>query len=202
MAEYVIGVDGGNSKTDVVIASTGGELLARTRGPGVDSPLIGVENWRNALIALVERARLTAGVGIDTRAAGAAFFLANVDLPTEFDVAQRELAAATPAAVSVVYNDTLAILRAGATRSWGVAVVSGAGINAIGIGPTDRREGFLALGDYTGDAGGGGDLGILGLGSRGPGVGRTGPVDGAVADRAGALRSAYGRGRGDRRPSW
>jgi len=163
MAEYVIAVDGGNSKTDVVIASTGGELLARTRGPGVDSPLIGVDNWRNALIALVEQARLTAGVGIDTRAAGAAYFLANVDLPTEFDVARRELAAATPAVVSVVDNDTLAILRAGATRSWGVAVVSGAGINAIGIGPTDRREGFLALGDYTGDAGGGGDLAILGL---------------------------------------
>ena len=124
-----------------------------------------MDKWRNALIALVEEARVTAGVGTDTQAASAVYFLANVDLPTEFDVARRELATATPAAVCLVHNDTLAILRAGATRPWGVAVVSGAGINAIGIGPTDRREGFLALGEYTGDAGGGSDLGIRALGA-------------------------------------
>ena len=35
----------------------------------------------------------------------------------------------------VVGNDTLALLRAGTERGWGVAVVCGAGINCVGVGP-------------------------------------------------------------------
>src|SRR5215813_9584504 len=165
VSSYVIGVDGGNSKTDVVVASTDGQLLARTRGGGVNSPLAGVERWREDLVTLVEEARWRAGVGAETRAASAAFFLANVDLPAEHQLAQRELAAVIPAARTVVHNDTLAVLRAGATRDWGVAVVSGAGINAVGVGPDGRVEGFLALGDITGDSGGGHDIGVHGLGA-------------------------------------
>jgi N-acetylglucosamine kinase-like BadF-type ATPase len=165
VSEYLIGVDGGNSKTDVVVASTDGELLARTRGAGVNSPLAGVARWREDLVTLVEEARWRAGVGLDTRAAAAAFFLANVDLPAEHQLAQRELSAVIPAATTVVHNDTLAVLRAGATREWGVAVVSGAGINAVGVGPDGRVEGYLALGDITGDSGGGMDIGVNGLGA-------------------------------------
>ncbi|HEY7175609.1 MAG TPA: BadF/BadG/BcrA/BcrD ATPase family protein [Micromonosporaceae bacterium] len=165
MAEYVIGVDGGNSKTDVVIASTDGELLARLRGPGVASPLANVAGWRDALTTLVDDARRRANVGLGTRALAAAYFLANVDLPNEHRVAQHELAAATPAETTVVHNDALAVLRAGGTRPWGVAVVAGAGINAIGVDETGRTEGFLALGDITGDSGGGHDLGVKALGA-------------------------------------
>jgi N-acetylglucosamine kinase-like BadF-type ATPase len=165
MAEYVIGVDGGNSKTDVVIASTDGELLARVRGPGVESPLNGLVRWRHALTTLVGDACRRANVGLGTRAAAAAYFLANVDLPAEFEVAQRELAAATPAETTVVHNDALAVLRAGGARPWGVAVVAGAGINAIGVDEAGRTEGFLALGDITGDSGGGHDLGVKALGA-------------------------------------
>src|SRR5262247_2420587 len=97
VAEYVIGVDGGNSKTDVVIASTDGDLLGRVRGAGVDSPLAGLERWRRDLVTLVAEARRQANVGPDTTAAAAAYFLANVDLPAEYEIAQRELSAATPA---------------------------------------------------------------------------------------------------------
>lgn len=165
MTEYVIAVDGGNSKTDVVVASTDGELLARVNGEGVDSPLSGIDAWREGLIALVERARKEAQVGPDTRARAAALFLANVDLPAEHEIARREIATVMPAERTIVHNDTLAVLRAGAKWPWGVAVVSGAGVNAIGVHPDGRTEGFLALGPHTGDAGGGGHLGTVGLGA-------------------------------------
>jgi N-acetylglucosamine kinase-like BadF-type ATPase len=165
VADYVIGVDGGNSKTEVVVASTDGELLARTRGPGIESPHGDAARWRDGLIALVDEARRQANVAPDAHAVGAAYFLANVDLPAEHDLARRELAASTPADLTVVYNDTLAVLRAGGSRSWGVAVVSGAGINAVGVHPDGHTEGFLALGDISGDVGGGQHLGIAGLGA-------------------------------------
>jgi N-acetylglucosamine kinase-like BadF-type ATPase len=165
VAEYVLAVDGGNSKTEVVVATTDGEMLARTRGPGVRSPLRDPVQWRDNLLSLVDSACREASVAPGSRAASAAYFLANVDLPAEHEVAGRELAAATPAEVTVVHNDTLAVLRAGARRRWGVAVVAGAGMNAIGVDEDGRTEGFLALGDFTGDFGGGQHIGVLGLGA-------------------------------------
>ena len=59
----------------------------------------------------------------------------------------------------VVGNDTLALLRAGTERGWGVAVVCGAGINCVGVGPDGSHVRFPALGAITGDWGGGYDVG-------------------------------------------
>jgi N-acetylglucosamine kinase-like BadF-type ATPase len=176
MAEYVLGIDGGNSKTEVVVATTDGEILSRTRGAGVRSPLGDVDRWRDDLVRLVDVALFEASITPDTRAASAAYFLANVDLPAEHEIARRELPAVTAAEVTVVHNDTLAVLRAGARRRWGIAVVGGAGINAVGVGPDGRTEGFLALGDITGDFGGGQHLGVLGLGAAMRAVDGRGPA--------------------------
>ena len=74
MAEHVIGVDGGNSKTEVVVASTDGELLARTRGPGIRLPLRDVDHWRDDLIGLVNEARRQASIASDAHAVSAAYF--------------------------------------------------------------------------------------------------------------------------------
>jgi N-acetylglucosamine kinase-like BadF-type ATPase len=165
MPEHVIGVDGGNSKTDVLIASASGRVLARGRGPGVVSPLPDPAGWRDGLVSLVAETRGQAGIRPGDKAACAVYFLANVDVPAERRIALRELGGSGQAEITVVRNDTLAVLRAGASRDWGVAVVSGAGINAVGVHPSGRTAGFLALGDYTGDSGGGIGLGVTGLGA-------------------------------------
>ncbi len=205
MPEYVIGVDGGNSKTDVVVATTTGRLLARHRGPGVNSPLADVDAWRKMLTELVGQAREMAGVPARSRAACAAYYLANVDLPAELRVARRELARTDQAELTVVQNDTVAVLRAGASRPWGIAVTAGAGINAVGVHPSARVARFLALGDYTGDLGGGQSIGMLGLAAairdrdgRGPATalstsipahyGLRRPEDVAIAVHAGRIR--------------
>lgn len=165
MDDVVVGVDGGNSKTDVVVASTSGSLLARRRGPGVVTPLPDPDGWRDGLTSLVGAALADAGVPAGTKVACAAYFLANVDLPVEKRLALRQLSGAGQAEVTVVRNDTLAVLRAGTRRDWGVAVVSGAGSNAVGVHPSGREAGFLALGDITGDTGGGFGIGVAGLGA-------------------------------------
>ncbi|HEY6749512.1 MAG TPA: BadF/BadG/BcrA/BcrD ATPase family protein [Mycobacteriales bacterium] len=202
MADVVLGIDGGNSKTDVVAASTDGRVLARRRGAGVVSPLADPAAWRERLAALVADTLADAGAG---SARCAAYYLANVDFPAEVRVARRELERAGLAAETVVRNDTLAVLRAGATRPWGVAVVSGAGINAVGVHPSGRTAGFLALGDYSGDTGGGISIGVQGLAAamrardgRGPAtvlttalparLGMRRPRDIVMAVHSGALR--------------
>jgi N-acetylglucosamine kinase-like BadF-type ATPase len=75
----------------------------------------------------------------------------------------------------VVENDTLALLRSGTDRGWGVAVVCGAGINCVGLAPDGRRASFLALGAITGDWGGGSEVGMAALGAAVRSADRRGP---------------------------
>jgi N-acetylglucosamine kinase-like BadF-type ATPase len=62
-------------------------------------------------------------------------------------------------------NDTFAVMRAGAPRGWGVAVVCGAGFNCTGVGPDGREVRFPALGPISGDSGGGQEIGIAAVGA-------------------------------------
>src|SRR4051812_37453320 len=163
VADYVVGVDGGNSKTDVVVVSVTGRVLGRVRGAGVVSPTNNPAAWREHLVTLVDRARREAGISLTRKASAAVYYLANLDIPEEVRLAKRQLVAAGASSVTEVGNDTLAVLRAGSPRLWGVAVVAGAGINAVGVDPSGRTAGFLALGDYTGDRGGGHHMGVLGV---------------------------------------
>lgn len=51
----------------------------------------------------------------------------------------------------------------GLERHWGAAVTCGAGINCVGVAPDGRTTRFLALGESTGDWGGGHGLGKAAL---------------------------------------
>jgi N-acetylglucosamine kinase-like BadF-type ATPase len=64
---------------------------------------------------------------------------------------------------AAVGNDTFAVLRAGTERGWGVAVVCGSGINCVGVSADGRHARFPALGEITGDWGGGYDVGSAAL---------------------------------------
>ncbi|HEX7996548.1 MAG TPA: BadF/BadG/BcrA/BcrD ATPase family protein [Streptosporangiaceae bacterium] len=94
--------------------------------------------------------------------------IANVDLPAEERELERMLADQGWSTTTMVANDTYAVLRAGlddvpaagAQRHWGVGVTCGTGINCIGVAPDGRTAGFLALGESTGDWGGGGGIGM------------------------------------------
>jgi N-acetylglucosamine kinase-like BadF-type ATPase len=190
MADHVIGVDAGNSKTVVVVAATTGRVLASQRGPGVASPLADPTGWREGLVSLVEQARLDAGVSA-RRSACAVYCLANIDLPVEWRFAKRALHRAGLAEFTVVQNDTFAVLWAGASRRWGIAVVAGAGINAVGVHPSGRTARFLALGDYTGDVGGGHHIGVQALAAAiraRDGRGRTTVLTAAVPQHFGLRR--------------
>lgn len=162
---YVIGADGGNSKTDLVLATDLGEVLARVRGRGTKPYTDGVCVTMKSLADLARLAVDQAGLPADTRIATGAFYLANVDLPEDEEDTRVRLTRLGVADDVLVRNDTFAVLRAGTDRSWGVAVVSGAGINAAGVARDGRQERYLALGDISGDWGGGEGIAIAGLGA-------------------------------------
>jgi N-acetylglucosamine kinase-like BadF-type ATPase len=155
MAELVAAVDAGNSKIDALLVDTDGRVHARARGGPFRPQIDGVAPSIAELAAVMTR--LMAGVDGPARMVSA--YLAGADSPEEEAVLHKEIEAHGWGRQAQVGNDTLALLRCGAAEGWGVAVVCGAGINAVGVAPGGRIERFAALGGLTGDWGGGATLG-------------------------------------------
>jgi N-acetylglucosamine kinase-like BadF-type ATPase len=153
MSSLLLAVDGGNAKTDLALVDDEGRLLSVVRGPGCSPHEHGVDGALDRIEALAIEA------GADAPVAYAELLLAGVDFPAEVRTVQRRAHERGLADRVEVANDTFAVLRAGTERGWGVAVVCGAGINCLGLGPDGREARFPALGDFTGDWGGGQDVG-------------------------------------------
>jgi N-acetylglucosamine kinase-like BadF-type ATPase len=155
----VLAIDGGNSKTDVAVLDADGTLLALTRGPGSNAQVIGLDAALAVIDQLVANARRDAGLSDAGRlATHTAAYLAGIDVPQEETVMRAALSARRWSTSFAVDNDTFAVFRAGASEHWGVGVVAGAGINAVGIAPDGRTARFLSINETTGDFGGGGGL--------------------------------------------
>ncbi|MCW2917987.1 MAG: hypothetical protein JWN52_6055 [Actinomycetia bacterium] len=161
-APLLLAIDGGNSKTDVAVVGEDGSVLATARGGGFQPHADGEEAAVDVLAAAVAEALDRAGAP-DAVLSHVAAYLANADLPDEEESLTKALLARGWARTAVVGNDTFALLRAGASAGWGVAVVCGAGINCVGVGPDGATARFPALGVITGDWGGGVQLGELAL---------------------------------------
>ncbi|NUT55537.1 MAG: ATPase [Thermoleophilia bacterium] len=158
----MLAVDGGNSKTHLALVAADGELRSLVRGPLSSPHHLGVDGCLGVLEQLFDEAVEQAGIVRDGSpvAAIGKLLLAGVDFPSE-ELELQTLASPRGWAEHLsVGNDTVALLRAGTERGWGVAVVCGAGINCIGVAPDGRQARFPALGEITGDWGGGYDVGM------------------------------------------
>jgi N-acetylglucosamine kinase-like BadF-type ATPase len=146
----VLAVDGGNSKTDAAIVGDDGSLLGYVRGPQASPDHLGLDGS----LDVVEGLASTLGGSPEL----AMLLLAGLDFPDEEDAyrvrAERRLALRV-----VAGNDTFAVLRAGSESGVGAAVTCGAGINCVGVAADGRRVRFASLGAWSGDWGGGLDLG-------------------------------------------
>jgi N-acetylglucosamine kinase-like BadF-type ATPase len=170
----VLAVDGGNSKTDVMLVAADGTPLATARGPGLRSAQ-DLGAWLDALASLIARAQEEAGRTGQVAARHIYACVANADLPEEEERLAAALRALGWSATTQVANDTFAVLRAGLDPAvlagpatgrpghWGVAVTCGAGINCVAVDPAGRTTGYLALGEISGDWGGGYGLGRAAL---------------------------------------
>ncbi|MFI9046555.1 N-acetylglucosamine kinase [Streptomyces sp. NPDC053427] len=154
-----LAIDAGNSKTDVALVATDGRVLGTARGGGFQPPVVGTGRAVDVCAPLIAAALAQAGTTgpVDHLSA----YLANADLPAEEAALTAEIAGRGWAHTVTVGNDTFALLRAGlpdAGERVGVAVVCGAGINAVGVGRDGATARFPSLGRLSGDWGGGGHL--------------------------------------------
>jgi N-acetylglucosamine kinase-like BadF-type ATPase len=161
----LLAIDGGNSKTDLVLVRSDGSLVAFVRGSLSSPHRLGIDGCLNVLTRLLDEACSQAGLErTDGPVAEVAeLLLAGLDFPAEEEIFRDLVDRRGWAARTIVGNDTFALLRAGTERGWGVAVVCGAGINCVGVAPDGRHARFAALGAITGDWGGGFDVGLAAL---------------------------------------
>jgi N-acetylglucosamine kinase-like BadF-type ATPase len=161
----VLAVDGGNFKTDLALVRADGEALALVRGPQSSPHHLGIDGCVRVLEDLLAAALREAGLpnGRGPVADVGQLLLAGVDFATEEAEVHAAVSERGLARKVSVGNDTYAVLRAGTERGWGVAIVCGSGINCLGVAPDGRITRFPALGEITGDWGGGYDVGIAGI---------------------------------------
>lgn len=152
--DVVLGVDGGNSKTELLAVTVDGDPVAYVRGPGSNAHGPGGAKACAAVVSeLVTRARLSAP------AAHGSFFLCGADVPADVAALTAALEARRLVGRVEVDNDTFALLRAGSDAPDAVAVVCGSGINSVGRDAAGRTARYPALGWETGDWGGADALG-------------------------------------------
>lgn len=155
-ASLVLAVDGGGSKTDVVLLDITGEVLAWERGPGSSPQIDGLEQSVRVIDDLVRRAlgdhdpRELAEIGL---------YLSGLDLEEEIATFRGAISSLPWAERAVVENDLHALLRAGTDAADAIAVICGTGMNAIGVRADGAVVRFPALGPLSGDWGGGAELG-------------------------------------------
>ncbi|MFL5674206.1 MAG: BadF/BadG/BcrA/BcrD ATPase family protein, partial [Chloroflexota bacterium] len=165
-APAILAVDGGNSKTDLALIARDGAVLATLNGPTTSHQQVGRAAGTERLVALVAELYRVAGLEPATAPLEVGVYgLAGADTPGDTRRLRTDLEARGLAATNIVINDAFTPIRAGSDRPWGVSLICGSGVNAAGVAPDGRTARFAALGDISGDWGGGGDIGMAGLGA-------------------------------------
>lgn len=149
----VLGIDGGGTKTHALALDETGAVV----GHGVAGPSnyhsIGLDK---ALAVFNNVAQQALGDQIADCAVGC---LGACDLPRDETNLTNGILGLGFARSVQCYNDVFAPLRVGSRFPYGVAVTCGSGFNACGIATDGRKAQLVSLGSWTGDWGGGTDLG-------------------------------------------
>lgn len=133
-------------------------MLGFARGPLSHPHHLGVHASAAAIDALAAEVGAPADLAV--------LLVAGLDFPDEEEAYSAEAGRHGWATEVVVGNDTFAVLRAGSSSGWGVAVTCGSGMNCVGVGPDGHTARFASLGPVSGDTmDGGGAVGLAAVGA-------------------------------------
>lgn len=161
-AQFVLGVDGGGTKTLAVVADTLGEVhgIARTgasnfQGIGTVRAAI---NIKEAVQEAIKNAEID-----PSQIVFANYGIAGADRDADFDIVHSYVEPANPAGQYQLTNDTTIALRAGTKDGVGVALIGGTGSNTIGFSSDFKQKKVGGLGKFTGDYGSAIDIAEKGI---------------------------------------
>jgi len=154
---YVLGFDGGGTKSIAVISKEDGEVVGVgksgvTNFQGAGTVAAGIEIKR-----AINQAIKQSGIK-RSQISTAAYGIAGADRDEDFDIVAGYMLPHNPAGRIMLVNDTTIALRAGTTDGVGVAVICGTGSNCIGFNNELKQAKVGGYGELSGDAGGGESL--------------------------------------------
>lgn len=155
--KVVVAVDGGGTKTRLIIGDNHGQLLADFTGDGSNHQICGAQEVFTVIDGLLNDALKHAGISrnqIDYAVLG----LAGADMPEDFVNLKKLLQPAFAEIDYEIVNDTWLILRGGLPRSVGAVCVCGTGTNAAAENEKGDKAILRSLDYMIGSYGGGGDI--------------------------------------------
>jgi N-acetylglucosamine kinase-like BadF-type ATPase len=158
----LIGVDGGGSKTVVLLADGQGHVLGRGTGGPSNYQVVGLQAAGAALSQAMRAAFSEAN--LEPRAPAAICLgLSGVDRPADQAVIQTWVNEEMPGTPAAIVNDAELVLAAGTPEGWGLALICGTGSIAYGrtLGGQAARAG--GWGYLLGDEGSGYAIGMAAL---------------------------------------
>ncbi len=184
-ARYVLGIDGGGTKTACVILDNRKNVIGQGRAASSNRNSVGDEVARANLTRAIQDALAAANLQTsDIQAVCAG--MAGVDRPAERSMLQGWFIELFPAIPTLIHNDALIALASGTGGDlYGVVVISGTGMIVYGIdgsGQTRRAGGWGPLFGDKGSSYAIGSAALAAIAQTVDGMGPTTTLEGALLD--------------------
>ncbi|HZK34036.1 MAG TPA: BadF/BadG/BcrA/BcrD ATPase family protein [Bacillota bacterium] len=154
---YIIGFDGGGSKTRCVVGDYKGNILADILGGPSNHQSCGPQETKRVINSLLDEA-LDASSLSQSDLSYAFLGLAGADLPDDFKMLYSLLEPVFKEIPIKIVNDAWIIMRSGTKSPWGAVCICGTGSNSGAAHPDGNQAILRSLGYDLGNYGGGGDM--------------------------------------------
>ncbi|MBI2426955.1 MAG: hypothetical protein HYV34_03835 [Candidatus Kerfeldbacteria bacterium] len=164
MTDVILAVDGGGTKTDVIVASPTGVAMGRGHSGPVNMHDEGItardieKRLRTAIQAAMKQVRTRGRVRIVAAVAG----MAGCNSARDERILRAIFRRACPALPRsfLLVNDVMIARRAGSDQPYGLALIAGTGSNGYGINPQGQEAWVSGIGHYASDDGSAYDIGM------------------------------------------
>ncbi|CAB4672568.1 unannotated protein [freshwater metagenome] len=154
MSKYLLGIDGGGTKTHACLTDLQGHIVATATNGGANWERIGVPAAQTALLQVINEV-LGKVQGEHSDLAGATFALAGMDWSSDPEIFSAFSSSIGISKVSTYINDAVAALYAGIPNGVGIASIAGTGGKTVGFDGTTLVR---TMGMSLGEGGGAGQL--------------------------------------------
>jgi N-acetylglucosamine kinase-like BadF-type ATPase len=166
--KYILGVDGGATKTTAVIATAAGEKLAESVSSASNFLSVGVENAIKNLNNAVYGAMEKAGIGKDAIFESSGFGFAGFNVPDDLItyrkiVENEKLKKHLKLSKTLICNDTRIGLEAGSSAENKIIIIAGTGSNCFGVNERGEQAGATGWDYILADEGSGYSVSIKAL---------------------------------------
>jgi N-acetylglucosamine kinase-like BadF-type ATPase len=167
LMDYILGLDGGGSKTTVQIADTDGKVLVQNKSGSCNYKSVGIEIAKNNINTVILNSLVEIGI-TDIIFKSACFGLAGNDTDEDMRIYNRiifnnKLKKFLNSSTTIICNDSKIGLIAGSNKKNRLMVISGTGANCFGINEEGREAKANGWDYILGDEGSGYTIGLKAL---------------------------------------